>query len=261
MERNSRSYPPNVVAVGAPFLYLTQLISRNAQIPDLPHKNKYLLIPPHGGEVDMPRIDSLIAKYVKAFNPKKTTVLMYWTEILDQKLVKPYVDAGFEVTSAGFCGMSLNEGLGISTRQRAMSGMGGRSRFLSHVLENLLTHDEVVVGTIGTSTLYAGYLKKRVTLLEGWDNYDTTFVANPGRYNMSADPFMKFMQEHVISQCFQNSESQVESFHDFCSRELGYANLLEPRQLNKLIAENSFDIGTTHAVDELNFRIAELSSR
>jgi len=251
MKRNSLHYPKNVKAIGAPFLYLLKLME------SLPRtqgsiKRKFLFIPPHGGETSVPELKGLLDQYVQQFDPTDSSVQLYWTEFVNPIIRDAYDKAGFEVTCAGFCGLSLNEGLAFSTRERAISSLGSRNVYLFNILRSLEQHDEVVAGTFGTSTLYAGYLKKPVHLLQAWNNFQSKMTIDKyGRIyekDMSEQEFYLYLQSEVARHFSQNLKSNIEDFYLYCAQELGESDLLSSFELCQLVKENSFSIMSNEAV-------------
>ena len=255
MSRNNGSYARNVIAVGAPFLYLLSLTKDKKFEIDRHDFRRYLFIPPHGGETESPLLSQFISIYSNLFDPKDSAVQLYWTEFLNPEVRRLYEEAGFKVKCAGFCGMSINEGLGFSTRARAISSMGARNLFLLNTLKNLASHEEIVAGTFGTSTLYAGYLGKPVHLLPIWDNFESVFTTDNEFVAPSETAYYKYLRQHVVNEYFNDLTSLSDTFRDYCAGELGARDLKSREDLAKLIEENSFYLPSSAQVSQLDQEI------
>jgi hypothetical protein len=246
--RFNNKYPSNVIPIGAPFLYLCKLFNQSNSLTPTNNRD-FLFIPTHGTETDSPKINKLINMYSKQYNPLNTTVQLYWTEFLKKDVRDAYLSKGFHVVTAGFSGMSATEGLGIAVRERAMSTIGDRHLFLLRVLINLKSHDEIIFGGFGTSTLYAGFLEKKVSLLSGWDDIDTVFfddalVTPENDYN-------NFIRDKILPNFFDNNLIAKSNFKDFCDSELGCNDMMTKMELAQLICANYFLINSHAPVNEL----------
>ena len=258
MRRNGSDYSENVIAIGAPFLYLMKILEAKSDIWTKNFVNDYLFIPPHGGETEFPLLESFISEYSDNFDVKKSTALLYWTEFLNPKIRELYEQSGFTVTCSGFCGMSLNEGLGFSTRERAISGMGARSSFLLNTVRNISSHREIVAGTFGTSTLYAGYMRKAVTLLPNWNQFDSDYTNPKDKIRVSDQPFYRYLSTEVVPRHFTELLAAKDSFSNYCAEELGLADVLSPIELRSLLGGNLFTISSSRAVLDLEKEIEYL---
>lgn len=247
LNRFNHKYPSSVIPIGAPFLYLYRLLLEHKSL-NLANNRKFLFVPPHGGEADTPEIKHIIDIYSSRFNPMDTTVQLYWTEFLKTEVRDAYLSKGFHVVTAGYSGHSATEGLGMAFRERAMSTMGDRHLFLLRVMLNLLNHNEIIFGGFGTSTLYAGFLEKKITLLPNWDtlnwkNTDNALTQTDTDYN-------NFIKKEIIPYFFDINLKARPSFKEFCQIELGYSNLLTKTELAQLIHDNHFLIRSDASVNE-----------
>lgn len=261
MIRSGMKFPINVIPIGAPFLYLAKLLYEQGAVENLPIIKKYLFIPPHGAEDEKPVYNQLIEEYSSKFDPKETTVQLYWTEFLDPAVRNVFEQSGFTVTTAGFCGMTLNEGLGISTRLRAVSTMGGRNLFLLRIIRSLLTHQEIIMGTIGTSTLYAGYLRRRVRILDTWSSYQMN-ATHEKLSELGLDtqvnediPFFKFCKKNIVEPFSREGVLFSPEFSAFCAQELGEKDMFDQDSLLSLITKHGFSLPSVKPVQELQFSI------
>lgn len=249
--RFNYQYPSTVIPVGAPFLYLCQLFSEPK--PSMPTNGRELLfIPTHGAETDSPKINSIISEYSNMYNPRRTTVQLYWTEFVKKEIREAYLSKGFHIVTAGFSGLSATEGLGISVRERAMSTIGGRNLFLLRVLMNLHNHSEIIFGGFGTSTLYAGFLNKRIHLLSNWDNIETVNYDSNLTTTLET-AYNNFISREIFPHYFNNSGIANSSFKEFCETELGCNDMLSRSDLAKLICDNYFQLNSHTPVNELLF--------
>lgn len=260
MDRASAKRPENVLPVGAPFLYLLETISKFGLSLEVGESRDYLFLPPHGAENEVPRLEEFILDYKKFYDPKKSSVQLYWTEFLNPRIRRLYENSGFMVTCAGFCGMSLNEGLGFSVRERAISGMGARNLFLLNVLYNLLSHKEIVAGTFGTSTLYAGFLRKPVNLLPVWNSFNTDSNIERDDKRPADFAYYRYLQDEVVSKYFLGLRSCEESFYRYSAQELGANDVLSRGELRNLLLRNSFKISAKSMVSELQDHIYSIFS-
>lgn len=250
LHRFNYKYASNVVPIGAPFLYLCKLFDE-LKVAKLSTSRDFLFIPAHGSELSSPKVESLIANYQTMYDPNKTTVQLYWTEFLEKRIRDAYLSKGFDVVTAGFSGLSSREGLGISTRERAMSTIGGRHLFLLRVLINLHSHSEVIFSHFGTSTLYAGYLKKRIHLLNSDKNFTYTVLNNDTKIISGHDAENDFVQREIFVKYFNNDGVAQPNFEEFCAMELGFNDLLTSSDLAKLISTNYFLLKSDSPVTEL----------
>jgi len=262
MKRIGIPFPQSVVAVGAPFLYLCERVVSHLQKSTLRQRRKFLFLPPHGTEDDSPVVEKLIDEYSKKFDPRESTVQLFWTEFLKPQVRNAYLEVGFEVTTAGFSGVTANEGLGVAVRERAMSTIGGRNLFLLNVLRNLATHSIVVAGSFGTSTLYAGYLNKEVHLLTGWNSYQTVYHDDRdlllGHRDISDEPFNRFVESQVVPRCFSQGGTSNDNLTTLAKEELGFDDMHSKSSLAKLLNRNSFYIQAKTPVEELKAQIESL---
>jgi hypothetical protein len=252
--------PKSVVPIGAPFLYLLELIGSRQDPGFEPNKRQYLYYPPHGSEEASPLIEKQLNSIEQLVNPNEVTVQLYWTEYLNKKVRQSYEERGFTVDTAGFCGMSSTEGLGVSSRQRAMSDIGGRHLFLLNVLLNLFSHKHVFAGHFSTSTLYAGFLNKPITLLGDWYSHDTTheFDKNPEVARAIAfHDYYRHLIEEVVPKHFINGQA-TGSFYGYCKRELGWENLKSKEELATLLYSNSLEISNKFTVIDLEREIKKV---
>jgi hypothetical protein len=261
MIRSGMRFPKNVIPIGAPFLYLAKLLYEHGVVEKLPIVRKYLFIPPHGAEDEKPVYDQLIEEYSSKFDPKETTVQLYWTEFLDPTVREVFEQSGFTVTTAGFCGMTLNEGLGISTRLRAIATIGGRHLFLLHIIRSLLTHQEIIMGTIGTSTLYAGYLGRRVRILDTWASYRMT-ATHEKQSELGLEtqvneniPFFNYCKKYIVEPFSKEDVLFSPEFSAFCAQELGERDMFDQESLLSLITRHEFSLPSVKPVQELQFSI------
>jgi hypothetical protein len=247
--RFGHRYPKNVVPVGSPFLYLSKLCEDNDMKPSTSNR-KYLFIPTHGTETDSPTINKIIKSYSSIYDPEASSVQLYWTEFINEDIRNTYIQAGFQVMTAGFSGISATEGLGVAVRERAMSNIGSRHLFLLRVLQNLNSHNKIIFGGFGTSTLYAGYMQKQVELLPNWDEIEYVRF-DKGISNLNNQDYDNFVKTDILPLYFNQNHIANSSFKDFCDSELGVNNMLSKIQLAELIKENSFDIKSNYTVENL----------
>lgn len=248
-----KSLPATVVAIGAPFLYLHKLVTQQSVKGFSQRKRKYLYLPPHGTEDASPLSQDQLQSIQELVDPKDVTVQLYWTEYLNSRVRRFYEEKGFSVDSAGFCGMSANEGLGVSTRARAMSDVGGRHLFLLNVLSNLASHDHVFAGHLSTSALYAGYMRKPITLLGDWYSHGTTYRFKKNPEVAASQPYWDYY-EHLINEVvpqYFNEGNAKENFHDYCMQELGYPDMIEKSALASLLLQNSIETDNSFPVIDL----------
>jgi hypothetical protein len=246
--RFNHKYPSSVIPIGAPFLYLCQLFNESKSLA-LTNNREFLFIPTHGSETDSPKIYNLINVYSKKYNPLNTTVQLYWTEFLKKEIRDAYLSKGFHVVTAGFSGMSATEGLGIAVRERAMSTIGDRHLFLLRILANLSTHNEIIFGGFGTSTLYAGFLDKKVSLLSNWDSSDTVIFDDA--LTTTGNDYNDFIREKILPNFFDNNLMAKSNFKEFCDSELGCSEMMAKKDLAQLICDNYFLINSHAPVNEL----------
>lgn len=246
--RFNHKYPSNVIPIGAPFLYLCQLFNESKSLTST-NDRKFLFIPTHGTETDSPKINNLINVYLQEYNPLNTTVQLYWTEFLKKELRDAYLSRGFHVVTAGFSGMSATEGLGIAVRERAMSTIGDRHLFLLRILINLKSHDEIIFGGFGTSTLYAGYLNKKVSLLSNWDSIQT--IPFDDALATTGNDYNHFINDKILPNFFDNNLMAKLNFKEFCDSELGCSDMITKKDLAELIYDNHFLINSHAPVNEL----------
>lgn len=248
ISRFNYKYPSSVIPIGAPFLYLCHLFNKSKFLKST-NTRKFLFIPTHGTEIELPKINKLINVYSKEYDPLNTTVQLYWTEFLSKEIREAYLSKGFNVATSGFSGISAVEGLGIAVRERAMSTIGDRHLYLLNLLINLSKHEEIIFGGFGTSTLYAGFLNKKLTLLSNWDNIES--VATEMDATISTNNYNHFVKNEIIPNFFDNNLVALPNFKEFCDCELGLSNMLAKEDLARLIFENHFLIDSHGEVDDL----------
>jgi hypothetical protein len=258
--RTGQKPKKSTVFIGAPFLYLLKML----ELQDLKRterERKYLFFPPHGTENDSPHVDTLIENYARKFNPNESTVQLYWVEFLDSEVRNRFLEAGFRIETAGFSGLAMNEGIGISSRAKAVSVLGQRHLFLINLLKTILQHDVVVCGTFGSSSLYAGFLGKPVVLLDSWNSYESSFIHGKSAAISSdffSSPMFSFIKEQVVPVYFDENGESTDRFSDFCARELGEHHVMTSGDMGDLLAKNSFMLNSDLPVKEVKFAIEHL---
>jgi hypothetical protein len=134
---------PNVVAIGAPFVYLASML--DAGVGSAPVGAGTLCFPFHGGdasEVDQDYAE-LIAE-VEAHEPGPYTASIFYQDLDRPGLRARFDDAGWRVVSFG-------------TRADPL--------FLHRLHAEVLAHRSVVADRVGSAIWYAGLLGRRVRVL------------------------------------------------------------------------------------------------
>jgi len=235
----------NIIPVGSAFLYLTNIIkSKTSQkFPQSIETNsRVLFFPAHGNEYEFHNHETQIKLFKKKFNPKESTVCLYWSDFINPQVRSVYQNCGFyDLVTAGFPGQMQDSGLGYSATKLAFSPIGGRPTFLINLIELLTQHKDIVVGAFSTVCFYAAALEKPLYLLTEYmrTNLQVSDDLSPRKYQ-DVDYYKD--SERFVSQSLQVAFENV----DFCSlefrnlafQELGSGCIKDPLELKKIFEPN-----------------------
>ncbi len=225
------------VAIGAPFIYA----HKEVESPLQNFLNKYgrqesriLFFPVHGNEFSQQNAESQIALFRDKYDPREASVCLYWVEYINPAIYNLYKQAGFRILCAGFSGQMEHTGLGYSARRLAGSPMGGRPKFILNIIAMMATHSKIVFGGLGSSTFYAGFMRKDIELFP--DYLTTTYLDMDSEYGTSfeGDVFAMRYVNYVADfmGCpFDQIDYNSNRFHSLADLELGVDDMLTQEQL------------------------------
>lgn len=141
---------PNVFAIGATFLYLTNLdnqVQRKKELVVVPHGGTYNNTGPSGfpvGERHKP-----ILEYLEKQSAAKD-ILLYWHDFLDPQIRTKYEQLGARIHCAGFPG--------LPTTKLSKNNLGGQANFLENTRSILTQYNSLKIFEPTTTAVYAAFL-------------------------------------------------------------------------------------------------------
>jgi len=224
-----------VVSIGSPWAYLCHAKGLRKGQADLNQQVKpyeHVVFPGHStdSEFDESSPDSYsrqASMYRDFIGTGPSIACLFWTDYFNPTLRNAFLEAGFEVTTAGL-------GVGSFT---PWSPVGGRIRFLN-TLHNIFSSAEHFVGdTWSTSAAYAASLGLRVSLLPRASAERILRVGQrPVRVIESSSYEVRATQE--LSDDFPslvNDPRGTNELQPFARDILGFGELLEPGELSEVL--------------------------
>jgi hypothetical protein len=238
------------VAIGAPFIYAHQKVAQQLDefLDKNPiDKNRTLFFPVHGNEFSQQNPQSQIALFKEKYEPRNSTVSLYWVEYINPNVYNLYKKEGFNIVCSGFSGQMEHTGLGYSARRLAGSPIGGRPNFILNTIAMMATHSKIVFGGLGTGLFYAGYMRKDIDMLHKY--LTTTFLDMDSEFGTSfeAHPlearYVKYVADYMGC-AFDDIDYNTDKFHELADLELGKADMKSPKDLQEIF--NGFIDGSAN---------------
>ena len=197
----------NVSIIGAPFVYLSKIISLRKRRKG----NKVLFFPPHNTIDD--KIHNLASKDIleklkKIYKNKKITVCLYYSDFKNKKLVNFYRSKGFRVIS-------------IVSRNN--------ENCLRKLYIEISENDQIIVCDVTTVLFYSMFLKKKVKVLLKSKN--ETFFSDTKLYDEKKFIF-QFKKKYPA--LFKGGLNPKEGYKIACEH-LGFQYLKSKEELKKLL--------------------------
>jgi hypothetical protein len=264
IEGNDRK---NITSVGAPFLYAYHLVQDQLETSanrNSDYSHKTLFFPGHGTEANTPDMIGQIRAVSARINPKLVTVCLFWTEFVNPGLRSLFKEHGFTITNVGYSGMSELAGVGMSSRVHAGSTMGSRHLYLLNLIALLNSHQNVIVGDVGTAAFYSAYMEKNLQLLPEWSNLPMEFTWLEEKVINRLDPGeaqqVKYIEDAMGSD-YDKIDFSSEKFRRFAKLEIGFEDLKTPEELRALLSGHLLNVGNPIATKEFAENVESFSKK
>lgn len=242
------------IAFGAPFIYAYELVKD--EIIEFGKTNPIssrgtLFFPVHGNEYSQQNAEKQIELFCEKYDPKESSVSLYWVEYVNPEIHNAYRKAGFKIYCSGFSGQMEHTGLGYSARKLAGSPIGGRPNFLLNTIGILSSHEKIVFGGLGTGLYYAAYMEKDIDLL--FKYLDSEFLdmnyENGSSFRTDHDEvrYVAFLERQIGTQ-FSGIDFNSEKFRSLAKSELGLQHLMSPSTMNRLLRNKVSNIANPQSV-------------
>lgn len=200
-----RAGVPNVRAVGAPFLYLAELLRQSG--PNHAQGTGTLCFPYHSAETVLVKQDHRrFIEHVEATEPGPYTASIFYQDMARPGYCDEFRNADWRITSFG-------------TRSDPL--------FLFRLHAEILAHEVVIADQLGTSVWYAGALGRRVRIAPG-----TPTATRAGR----ADPLAHYASTFPA---LHNDGLEPRAAQEEALTQLGYESMLSPADLSTALGWRS----------------------
>ncbi len=208
-KKNNRK---NVVAIGAPFIYLYDDIKLKFNV----NKN-ILLFPPHTGEHEgspsnFIKHNELISYVESKYNGPYSVCLFY--QDMKEEIIKTYNKAKWNVVC---CGLNRND-----------------DNYLKNFINIVSNHDKILVCEMTSAYLYATYMKKDVIIIHDFSK-DFTHRGFTGKERQESD----WIYYEKYFPFFKNDVKFSIRFSEV-KKELGCTSKKSKEEIKELLGWNSF---------------------
>ena len=196
---------PNTRSIGAPFLYLIDLLGRGSL--RTPPGRGTLCFPYHSaGELRVDRNHRRFVEHVEATETGPFTASLFYQDINRPGFRDPFDEAGWRIVCCG-------------TRDDPL--------FLFRLYAEILSHEVVLADQLGSSIWYAGALGRRIRIVPA-----TPTMSRSGENEELADFVSTFPMLHGagLDQRAARDEAYIQ---------LGYSSMLNPTDLSGILGWNS----------------------